>query len=287
MVHNISMMNIAAPLVRSWDDHSLRKVFGPWHVCTCKSHATCSFPFVSPTLFTNFLCAWLASWWRLHMAHHAAFVLRQCPMCTKCQGLSQTTMRKHYEKYDRIEIAWFIDVFKCWLGGLIFFLQRKGHSQQNCQADRSKLIWHNYQVFLGYSGYSGFVIFMFGFEPPNFCDILRLLCRIPRRAEHGIQCMPCPAQCAEERWKKVWEPSCACFATLPCAIAIHLWCSFILWSYVGGLGHVLEPSQHSYGKLWNLNCCRFSASNPDVVLLRARGPEAEVRDFRVFWPQCN
>jgi hypothetical protein len=173
------------------------------------------------------------------------------------------------------------------LGGLIFFLQRKGHSQQNCQADRSKLIWHNYQVFLGYSGYSGFVIFMFGFEPPNFCDILRLLCRIPRRAEHGIQCMPCPAQCAEERWKKVWEPSCACFATLPCAIAIHLWCSFILWSYVGGLGHVLEPSQHSYGKLWNLNCCRFSASNPDVVLLRARGPEAEVRDFRVFWPQCN
>ena len=91
--HNISMMK---HLVGSWDDHSLFKVFGPWHVCTCKSHATCSLPLVSPMLFTIFLCAWLASWWRLHMAHHAAF-LRQCPMRTKCHGLSQPTMRKHYE----------------------------------------------------------------------------------------------------------------------------------------------------------------------------------------------
>jgi hypothetical protein len=91
--HNISMMK---HLVGSWDDHSLFKVFGPWHVCTCKSHATCSFPLVSPMLFTNFLCAWLASWWRLHMAHHVAF-LRKCPTRTKCHGLSQPTMRKHYE----------------------------------------------------------------------------------------------------------------------------------------------------------------------------------------------
>ena len=125
MFHNISMMNIAAPLVGSWDAHSLRKVFGPWHVCTCKSHATCSFPFVSPTLFTNFLCVWFASCtWRLRMAHHAAF-LRRCPMCTKCQRFSQPTMRKHYDKYNRIEITWFIDVFKCWLGGLIFVWKQR------------------------------------------------------------------------------------------------------------------------------------------------------------------
>ena len=78
--------NTVAPLVASLEDRSLRKVFWPWHVFTCKSRATCSFPRVSPMLFTHFLCAWLASWWRLHMAHHAAF-LRQCPMRTKCQGM--------------------------------------------------------------------------------------------------------------------------------------------------------------------------------------------------------
>ena len=64
---------------------------------------------------------------------------------------------------------------------------------------RSKLIWQNYQALSGHSGYLRFHDFHVWIRASK---LLRLPCRILRRAEQGIQCMPCFAQCAEERWKK-------------------------------------------------------------------------------------
>ena len=57
----------------------------------------------------------------------------------------------------------------------------------------------NYQALSGYSGYLRFHDFHVWIRASK---LLRLLCRILRRAEQGIQCMPCFAQCAAERWKK-------------------------------------------------------------------------------------